>query len=60
MYKLLFIIFLITFSIGLKSWGQEKLFISNGTWHGYFVVSGSGQCHGIIKKIKIINNIVTV
>ena len=46
--------------MGSKSWGEEKLLIPDGTWHGYFIVGGSAQCYGIIKKIKIINNIVTV
>lgn len=60
MYKLLFIIFLITFSMGSKSWGQEKLLIPDGTWYGNLAVGGEVHCNGNLKSIKIINNIVTV
>ena len=57
---LLLILLTMILSMGSKSWGQEELFIPDGTWHGYFIVSGSAQCYGIIKEIIIINNIVTV
>ena len=60
MYKLLFIIFLISFSMGLKSWGQEKLLISDGTWYGNFAVGGEVHCSANLTSIKIINNIATV
>jgi len=63
MYKLLFIIFLITFSIGLKSWGQEKLLIPDGTWYGNLAVNGGGgavHCSANIRSIKITNDIVTI
>ena len=60
MYKLLFIIFLIIFSIGLKSWGQEKLLIPDGTWYGNFAVGGEVHCSANLKSITIINNITTV
>ena len=56
MYKLLFIIFLIIFSIGLKSWGQEKLLIPDGTWYGNMAVIGGGgavHCSANLKSIKV-------
>jgi hypothetical protein len=60
MYKLLFIIFLIIFSMGSKCWGQEKLSIPDGTWYGFLPLGGAVACGGVIRQIKIINNIATV
>jgi len=60
MYKLLFIIFLIISSMGSKCWGQEKLFIPDGTWYGHLALGGPVSCGGVIRQIKIINNIATV
>ena len=60
MYKLLFIIFIIIFSIESKCWGQEKLLIPDGTWYGNFAVGGEAHCSANLRSIKIINNIATV
>jgi hypothetical protein len=60
MKKILFIMLFTSFFTPCYAWGQEKLFIPDGTWYGYFPLGGSVQCGGVIRQIKIINNIATV
>ena len=60
MKKLIFISLVIFFAICSRSWGQDKIYISDGIWRGSLPISGHILCDAFLNKIVIKNNKVAV